>query len=92
MLGCSGHNNTSIKIGLSLRYDVHDDEKPLCDGLSATQEERCHESVSEVLSRYQNRVRLGRSDNGGEYRNAEMTRFCRQKMIKQEFTVPYNPE
>ena len=26
MLGCSGHNNTSIKIGLSLRYDVPDDE------------------------------------------------------------------
>ena len=37
-------------------------------------------------------MRLGRSDNGGEYRNAEMTLFCRQKMIKQEFTVPYNPE
>ena len=32
------------------------------------------------------------SDNGGEYRNNELTRFCRQKMIKQEFTVPYNPE
>ena len=33
-----------------------------------------------------------RSDNGGEYRNHEMIEFCRHKMIKQEFTVPYNPE
>ena len=96
MLGCSGTNNTSITIGLSLRRDVHDDEKPLCDGLSATQEERCHQSVSEVLHDIKIEcgldVRVLRSDNGGEYRNAEMTRFCRQKMIKQEFTVPYNPE
>uniref|UniRef100_A0AAV1V3K5 Integrase catalytic domain-containing protein n=1 Tax=Peronospora matthiolae TaxID=2874970 RepID=A0AAV1V3K5_9STRA len=37
-------------------------------------------------------VKVLRSDNGGEYRNDEMTRFCHQKMIKQEFTVPYNPE
>ena len=33
-----------------------------------------------------------RSDNGSEYRNGEMTRFCRQKMIKRDFIVPYNPE
>ena len=37
-------------------------------------------------------VKVLRSDNGGEYRNAKMDNFCRQKMIKQEFTVPYNPE
>ena len=37
-------------------------------------------------------VKVIRSDNGGEYRNEEMNRFCRHKMIKQEFTVPHNPE
>ena len=33
-----------------------------------------------------------RSDNGGEYRNAGMACFCKSKSIKQEYTVPYNPE
>uniref|UniRef100_A0AAV1UZ15 Integrase catalytic domain-containing protein n=1 Tax=Peronospora matthiolae TaxID=2874970 RepID=A0AAV1UZ15_9STRA len=37
-------------------------------------------------------VKALRSDNGGEYLNDEMTRFCHQEMIKQEFTVPYNPK
>ena len=37
-------------------------------------------------------VTVLRSDNGGEYRNNEMTRFCQKQTIKQEFTVPYNPE
>ena len=37
-------------------------------------------------------MKVLRSDNGGEYRNEEMKRFCKNKMIKQEFTVPHNPE
>uniref|UniRef100_A0AAV1TC03 Integrase catalytic domain-containing protein n=1 Tax=Peronospora matthiolae TaxID=2874970 RepID=A0AAV1TC03_9STRA len=37
-------------------------------------------------------VKVLRSENGTEYRNDDMTRLCRQKMIKQEFTVPYDPE
>ena len=37
-------------------------------------------------------VKLLRSDNGGKYRNEEIKRFCKNKMIKQEFTVPHNPE
>ena len=37
-------------------------------------------------------VKVLRSDNGGEYRNEEMKRFCTTKLIKQEFTVPHNPE
>ena len=37
-------------------------------------------------------VKVLRSDNGGEYRNSEMQNFCKAKFIKQEFTVPYNPE
>ena len=37
-------------------------------------------------------VKVLRSDNGGEYRNEEMKRFCTTKLIKQEFTVPHNPD
>ena len=37
-------------------------------------------------------IKVLRSDNGGEYRNAGMDRFCKSKSIKQEYTVPYNPE
>ena len=38
------------------------------------------------------KIKVLRSDNGGEYRNAAMDKFCKAKYIKQEFTVPYNPE
>ena len=37
-------------------------------------------------------IKILRSDNGGEYRNDAMDRFCKSKSIKQEYTVPYNPE
>ena len=37
-------------------------------------------------------IKVLRSDNGGEYWNAGVDRFCKSKFIKQEYTVPYNPE
>ena len=37
-------------------------------------------------------IKVLRSDNGGEYQNAGMNRFCKSISIKQEYTVPYNPE
>ena len=33
-----------------------------------------------------------RSDNGGEYRNRRLTRFCKTMGIKQQFSEPYTPE
>lgn len=33
-----------------------------------------------------------RSDNGGEYVSHELQEFCRDKGIKLEYTVPYNPQ
>ena len=56
--------------------------------------------VTEAFKQYAHNIKLEsevdtkvlRSDNGGEYRNHEMIKFFRHKMIKQEFTVPYNPE
>jgi hypothetical protein len=38
------------------------------------------------------KIKSLRSDNGGEYKNKEMTKICQQLKIKQEFTIPYNPE
>uniref|UniRef100_A0AAV1VKM4 Integrase catalytic domain-containing protein n=1 Tax=Peronospora matthiolae TaxID=2874970 RepID=A0AAV1VKM4_9STRA len=38
------------------------------------------------------KIKVLRSYNGGEYRNETMNSFCKAKFIKQEFTVPYNPE
>ncbi|KAG6623354.1 Retrovirus-related Pol polyprotein from transposon TNT 1-94 [Phytophthora cinnamomi] len=38
------------------------------------------------------KVKVLRSDNGGEYCNAAMETLCDDKMVKQEFTVPYNPQ
>lgn len=37
-------------------------------------------------------IKVQRSDNGGEYWNASMDRFCKSMCIKQEYTVPYDPE
>uniref|UniRef100_A0AAV1U5H8 Integrase catalytic domain-containing protein n=1 Tax=Peronospora matthiolae TaxID=2874970 RepID=A0AAV1U5H8_9STRA len=36
------------------------------------------------------KIKVLRSDNGGEYRNETMNSFCKAKFIKQEFTFPYN--
>nr|CCA24977.1 integrase putative [Albugo laibachii Nc14] len=38
------------------------------------------------------KVKILRSDNGGEYKNASMNAFCKKMRVKQEYTVPYNPE
>ena len=37
------------------------------------------------------RIRVLRSDNGGEYTSKEFNNFCKDAGIKKEFTVPYNP-
>ena len=37
-------------------------------------------------------IKVQRSDNGGEYRNAGMARFCTSKFIEHEYTVSYNPD
>lgn len=38
------------------------------------------------------KIKVFRSDNGGENRNAAMEKFCKEKIMKQDFTVPFNPE
>ena len=57
----------------------------------------------EVLKRFQEfkalvenqtgrRIRVLRSDNGGEYNSKEFDEFCRQEGIKRQLTVPYTPQ
>ena len=38
------------------------------------------------------KIRILRSDNGGEYRSKAMEKYCKSVGIRQEFTVPHNPE
>jgi transposase InsO family protein len=58
---------------------------------------------SEVFSRFQefkalvenrtgNKIRVLRSDNGGEYTSNDFNDFCREAGIKRELTLPCNPQ
>ena len=38
------------------------------------------------------RIKVLRSDNGGEYTDNEFTGFCTREGIKREWTTPYNPK
>ena len=39
-----------------------------------------------------NRIKILRSDNGGEYTSIEFNDFCKEAGIKRELTVPYSPK
>ena len=38
------------------------------------------------------RIRVLRSDNGGEYTSNEFVEYCVVECIKKDITVPYNPQ
>jgi hypothetical protein len=38
------------------------------------------------------KIRVLRSDNGGEYTSKDFNDFCREAGIKRELTIPYNPQ
>jgi transposase InsO family protein len=38
------------------------------------------------------KIKVLRSDNGGEYTSNEFKDFCREAGIKKELTMPYNPQ
>jgi transposase InsO family protein len=38
------------------------------------------------------KIKVLRSDNGGEYTSNELKNFCKEVGIKRELTVPYNPQ
>jgi transposase InsO family protein len=56
----------------------------------------------EVFSRFQvfkslvenqtgKKIKVSRSNNGGEYTSKEFECFCKEAGIKREMTLPYNP-
>jgi transposase InsO family protein len=38
------------------------------------------------------KIKILRSDNGGEYTSKEFVNFCKDVKIKRELTTPYNPQ
>ncbi|OWY96648.1 hypothetical protein PHMEG_00033035 [Phytophthora megakarya] len=48
--------------------------------------------IKEIKATAGVKIRVLRSDNGGEYRSVVMDELCDAKTIKQEFTVSYNPQ
>jgi transposase InsO family protein len=41
---------------------------------------------------YERKIKILRSDNGGEYTSKEFVNFCKDVGIKRELTTPYNPQ
>jgi hypothetical protein len=41
---------------------------------------------------FERKIKILRSDNGGEYTSKEFVKFCRDVGIKRELTTPYNPQ
>lgn len=47
---------------------------------------------AQMTAKFERKISRLASDNGGEYTCREMRSFCKDKGIKQEFTVPFSPE
>ena len=45
-----------------------------------------------IKNLYKRKIKILRSDNGGEYTSKEFVSFCRDVRIKRELTTPYNPQ
>jgi transposase InsO family protein len=45
-----------------------------------------------VENLFERKIKILRSDNGGEYISNEFGSFCRDAEIKRELTTPYNPQ
>jgi hypothetical protein len=45
-----------------------------------------------VENQTRRKIKVLRSDNGGEYTSKYFSSFCIEAGIKREFTVPYNPQ
>jgi hypothetical protein len=45
-----------------------------------------------IENTYVRKIKILRSDNGGEYTSKEFVSFCRDVGIKRELTTPYNPQ
>lgn len=52
--------------------------------------DKCKELKVEVGNLTERRIKVLRSDNGGEYTSKELIAFCKESRSKREFIVPYN--
>jgi hypothetical protein len=53
---------------------------------------RVQEFKSQVENLTRRRIKVLRSDNGGEYTSMDFSDLCIEAGIKREYTVPYNPQ
>jgi transposase InsO family protein len=54
--------------------------------------EKLQEFKAHVENQTKRKIKILRSDNGGEYTSKEFNSFCIEVGIKREFTTPYNPQ
>ena len=54
--------------------------------------EKFQEFKAGVENLTERRIKVLRSDNGGEYTSKEIIANCKEARIKREMTVPYNPK
>jgi transposase InsO family protein len=53
---------------------------------------RFQEFKAQVENLTRRRIKVLRSDNGGEYTSRDFSDFCIEAGIKREYTIPYNPQ
>ena len=54
--------------------------------------ERFKEFKALIKNLSENKIKILRSDNGGEFTSNEFNDFCKEAGIKRELTIPYNPQ
>ena len=54
--------------------------------------ERFKEFKALVENLSKKKIKILRSDNGGEFTSNEFNDFCKEFRIKRELTIPYNPQ
>jgi transposase InsO family protein len=53
---------------------------------------RFQEFKAQVENLTKRKIKVLRSDNGGEYTSKDFSNLCIEAGIKREYTVPYNPQ
>lgn len=75
---------------------ITDDYSHFCVVYPITQKSQATEKLINYILKLENqtgnKVKRIRSDNGGEYHANRLVEFCRQKGIRQEFTMTYTPQ
>ena len=48
--------------------------------------------IKYINNHFENKIKYFKSDNGREYNNSRIKKFCRKMGIKKIFSTPYNPQ